>query len=83
MEDILQLLKNRSSSDVRIITKDGEILANKVLLSTRCEYFATMFRNNQVKFIEGETNSVDMMSLQQGHHGEDSHLPIQWEDEAK
>ena len=60
VEDILQLLKNGSSSDVRIILEDGEILANKDVLSTRCEYFATMFSNNEAKFIEGETNSVNM-----------------------
>ena len=59
-EDILQLLKNRSRSDVRIILEDGEILANKDVLSTRCEYFAAMFSNKDVKFIEEETNSVDM-----------------------
>ena len=60
VEDILQLLKKGSSIDVRIILEDGEILANKDVLSTRCEYFATMFSNNEVKFIEGVTNSVDM-----------------------
>ena len=60
VEDILQLLKKGSSIDVRITLEDGEILANKDVLSTRCEYFATMFSNNEVKFIEGVTNSVDM-----------------------
>jgi len=59
-EDILRLLKNGSFNDIRIILEDGEILANKDVLSTRCEYFATMFSNNEVKFIEGETNSVDL-----------------------
>ena len=60
MEDILRLLKNGSFTDIRIILEDGEILANKDVLATRCEYFATMFSNNEVKFIEGETNSVDL-----------------------
>ena len=60
VEDILKHFKNGSFSDVRIILEDGEILANKDVLCSRCEYFATMFSNNKVKFIEGETNSVDM-----------------------
>ena len=64
MEDILQLLKRGSPNDVRIILKDGEILAHKDILSTRCPFFSTMFSNNEVdneaKFTEGETNSVDM-----------------------
>ena len=60
MEDILCLLKNGSSNDIRIILEDGEIQANKDVLSTRCEYFAAMFSNKEIKFIEGETNSVDM-----------------------
>jgi len=60
VEDILRLLKNGSFTDIRIILEDGEILANKDVLATRCEYFATMFSNNEVKFIEGETNSVDL-----------------------
>jgi len=61
IDDILRLLKNGSSNDIRIILEDGEILANKDVLSTRCEYFATMFsNNNEIKFLEGETSSVDM-----------------------
>ena len=43
VEDILKHFKNGSFSDVRIILEDGEILANKDVLSTRCEYFAMMF----------------------------------------
>ena len=59
VEDILLLLRNGSFNDIRIILEDGEITANKDVLATRCEYFATMLSNNEVKFIEGETNSVD------------------------
>jgi len=63
VEDILHLLKNGSFNDIRIILEDGEILANKAVLSTRCEYFATMFSNKEdkeVKFADGEANSLDL-----------------------
>ena len=56
--DILKMLERGSLNDVKIRLSDGEIFANKVILMARSEYFATMFSNN--KFIEGETNSVDM-----------------------
>ena len=37
------------------------IMANKDVLSARSDYFATMFSNyKDVKFVEGETNKVDM-----------------------
>ena len=57
-EDLLKMLEQGSLHDVRIKLSDGEIVANKDILMARSEYFATMFSNN--KFIEGETNSVDM-----------------------
>ena len=50
------MISNGSSNDVKIVLKDGEILANKDVLSARSEYFATMFSTN--RFLEGETNSV-------------------------
>jgi len=62
IEDIFHLFKSgKMSNDIKIILEDGEILANKDVLSTRCLYFEAMFsNNNEIKFIEGETNSVDM-----------------------
>ena len=57
-EDILKMLERGSPNDVKIKLSDGEILANKDILMARSDYFATMFSNN--KFIEGETNAVDM-----------------------
>jgi len=57
-EDILTMLKRGSSNDVKIKLSDGEINANKDILIARSDYFATMFSND--KFIEGETNKVDM-----------------------
>ena len=56
ISDILAMITSGSSNDVKIVLEDGEILANKDVLSARSEYFATMFRNKM--FIEGETNQV-------------------------
>ena len=57
-EDILRMLERGSLNDVKIELSDGEIIANKDILMARSDYFATMFSND--KFIEGETNTVDM-----------------------
>ena len=57
-EEILKMLERGSSNDVKIKLNDGEINANKDILIARSDYFATMFSND--KFIEGETNTVDM-----------------------
>ena len=62
--DILAMTTSGTSNDVKIVLEDGEILANKDVLCARSEYFSTMFSNNnmdnQVKFMEGKTNKVDM-----------------------
>jgi len=58
ISDILTMITGGTSNDVKFVLKDGEILANKDVLSARSDYFATMFSNNEVKFIEGETNTV-------------------------
>ena len=62
--DIMKMLTNMTSNDVKIVLEDGHILANKDVLCARSEYFSTMLsngsNNNQVKFIEGETKTVDM-----------------------
>ena len=62
--DIMKMLTNGTSNDVKIVLEDGHILANKDVLCARSEYFSTMLsngsNNNQVKFIEGETKTVDM-----------------------
>ena len=57
-EDLLKMLLLGSHNDVKIKLRDGEIAANKDILMARSDYFATTFSNN--KFIEGETNSVDI-----------------------
>ena len=63
--DIMKMLTNGTSNDVKIVLEDGNILANKDVLCARSEYFSTMLNNggnnNQVKFIEGETKTVDMV----------------------
>jgi len=58
VEDLLKILELGSINNVTIMLRDGEIDASKEILMARSVYFGTMFSNN--KFIEGETNSVDM-----------------------
>ena len=41
--DILSMLKKENLNNVKIILEDGEIRANKDVLSARSDYFATMF----------------------------------------
>jgi len=60
VSDIKKMIANGSSNDVKIVLRDWEMMANKDIISARCEYFATMFSNKEVKFIEGETNIVDI-----------------------
>ena len=59
ISNIMAMLTNGTSNDVKIVLNDGEISANKDVLSAGSDYFATMFSNNkEIKFIEGETNLV-------------------------
>ena len=58
VSDMLRMLEVGSTNDVKIILEDGEIFANKDVLSARCDYFATCFSNK--KFIEGNTNTIDL-----------------------
>ena len=45
-KDMLTMLKDGSSNDVKIILDDGELSANKDVLAARCDYFAATFRYN-------------------------------------
>ena len=50
--DLMKMLLDDSFNDVCIKLHDGEVLANKVVLSARSEYFAASLRwkeNNKVK----------------------------------
>ena len=59
--DIMKMMRNGTSNDVKIVLEDGEILANKDVLCARSDYFATMFSNyKEVKFVEGDTKKVVM-----------------------
>ena len=61
MSDIMSMVTSGSSNDVKIVLEDGEVFANKDVLSARSDYFATMFSSkNEFKFIEGENNKVVM-----------------------
>lgn len=57
ISDILAMITGGTSNDVKIVLNDGEIVANKDVLSARSDYFATMF-SNKTKFIEGKTKHV-------------------------
>ena len=57
-EDLLKMLKNGTSNDVKIVLEDGEIRANKDILMARSDYFATMLSNEN--FVEGRDNCVDI-----------------------
>ena len=56
--NLLKLYKNGSSNDVKIILQDGEICANKDILSCQSKYFATTFSN--MDFIEGKSREVSL-----------------------
>ena len=51
VQDLLGMLSRGSSNDVKIILEDEEILANKDVLSARCDYFATCFSNRELRFV--------------------------------
>ena len=55
--DLLGSLKDPEFCDVKIDCSDGEVSANKVILSMRSEYFRTMFSSS---FKESRTNTVKM-----------------------
>ena len=58
VSDIMAMILCGTSNDVKIVLEDGEIVANKDVLSARSDYFATMFSNRECEFIEGETSQV-------------------------
>ena len=58
--DIVKMMTKGTSNDVKIVLEDGEIHANKDVLCARSDYFATMLSNEEVKFMEAETKTVDM-----------------------
>ena len=43
MSDIMAMVTSGTLNDVKIVLEDGEIMANKDVLSARSDYFATMF----------------------------------------
>ena len=56
--DFLKRLSRGSFNDVKILLEDGEILANKDVLSARCDYFATCFSHKNQ--LIGKTGTLDM-----------------------
>ena len=57
ISDILAMIRSGTSNDIKIVLNDGEIVANKDVLSARSDYFATMF-SSTTTFMEGETKNV-------------------------
>ena len=63
--DMRKMLKEGSPNDITFMTMNGEITANKDILSARSDYFATMFNGtNNSKFIEGQTKTIDMKHVE-------------------
>ena len=60
ISNMIRMLSGGTSNDIKIVLEDGEIFANKDVLSSQSDYFATMLNNRNVKFIEGETNIVNL-----------------------
>ena len=58
--DLLLMLGKGSSNDVKIVLLDGEIVANKDVLSARSEYFSKMFSNQG--FIECTNREVSILN---------------------
>ena len=58
-KDVVAHLTDPDFCDVKIVANDGEIQANKTILSIRSQYFRSMFssRNN---FVESQVGSVKM-----------------------
>ena len=58
VSDIMAMITNGTSNDVKIVLKDGEISANKDVLSARSNYFATNFEQKQllVNYFRNEQN---------------------------
>ena len=57
VEDMIGMLEQGSSNDVKIVLKDGEIFANLDILRRRSEYFRMMFAST---FEEGNTKTVNL-----------------------
>ena len=53
-----RLRSNESFNDVQFSLRDGTVYANRVILSMRSGYFATMISNE--KFIEGQIKHILM-----------------------
>ena len=57
--DNLASLQNPEFCDVKIVGSDGEIPANKVILSLRSQYFRSMFSSNS-NFVESQLGRVKL-----------------------
>ena len=58
-KDFLDSLNDSERNDVKIVATDGEIAANRTVLSIKSQYFRSMFSQNST-FVESETGAVKM-----------------------
>ena len=49
ISNMTAMLTNGTTNDVKIVLNDGEIFANKDVLSAGSDYFATMFSNKETQ----------------------------------
>ena len=58
-KDLLDQLQNPEFNDIKIVATDGEVPANKIILSMRSQYFLSMFSSNN-NFVESSTGTVKL-----------------------
>ena len=59
LKEFLDSLNDSERNDVKIVATDGEIAANRSVLSIKSQYFRSMFSQNST-FVESETGAVKM-----------------------
>lgn len=58
-KDLLAHLQDPEFNDIKIVALDGEVPANKIILSMRSEYFCSMFSANN-NFVESSSSSAKL-----------------------
>ena len=58
-KDLLAHLQDPEFNDIKLVASDGEVPANKTIISMRSQYFRSMFSSNN-NFVESSTGSVKL-----------------------
>ena len=58
-KDLLAHLEDPEFNDIKIVATDGEVPANKTILSMRSQYFRSMFSDNN-NFVESSSGSAKL-----------------------